>query len=204
MIFGLYIYDYYQIVDELFKNASYSYFLATYSSNIDTWFTQADDRIWFFSEKRESGSTPIDVSLKYDQDRYSSSRDTYSAYNTQPLIRLPEMYYIAAECEPEASVAASYLNEVIESRTGQTSATVTSNFDQTDTRLIYGVNTGQTVRTNELMKEYLKEFYAEGQLFFFYKRFGFTAFPNPIDDTMDIGNYQMPLPDDEYTYGNNN
>ena len=204
VIFGLYIYDYYQIVDELFKNASYSYLLSAYSSNVSTWFPQNDDRYWFFSEYRESGNSPISVSVKYDQDRYSSARDSYSPMNTQPLIRLPEMYYIAAECEPDPATAVSYLDEVIFSRTGQSSSTVTAGFDQTDSRQIYGVYTGQTVRVNELYREYFKEFYGEGQLFFFYKRFGFTAFPNPIDDTMDPAAYQMPLPDDEYTYGNNN
>ena len=204
VIFGLYIYDYYRIVDELFKNASYSYLLSAYSSNVSTWFPQNDDRYWFFSEYRESGNSPISVSVKYDQDRYSSARDSYSPMNTQPLIRLPEMYYIAAECEPDPATAVSYLDEVIFSRTGRSSSTVTAGFDQTDSRQIYGVYTGQTVRVNELYREYFKEFYGEGQLFFFYKRFGFTAFPTPIDDTMDPAAYQMPLPDDEYTYGNNN
>ena len=63
---------------------------------------------------------------------------------------------------------------------------------------------GQTVRTNELMKEYLKEYYGEGQLFFFYKRFGFRVFPNCPVDEMNEARYKMPLPDDEYTFGNNN
>ena len=67
------------------------------------------------------------------------------------------MYYIAAECEPDAKTAAAYLDEVISTRTGQYSTTTTTDFDKTDTRQIYGMVTGQTVRTNELMKEYLKE-----------------------------------------------
>lgn len=205
VIFGLYIYDYYKTVDGFFKNASYSYLLSTYSTNIDTWYPQTDDRYSFFTPQYSvSGEPSIDVLLKYDQDRYSSTRDNYSAMNTQPLIRLPEMYYIAAECEPDPETSASYLDEVIFSRTGQYSSTQTSGYDQLDSRTIYGVNTGQTVRVNELYKEYLKEYYGEGQLFFFYKRFAFRAFPKPDDDTMDPADYQMPLPDDEYTYGNNN
>ena len=56
--------------------------------------------------------------------------------NTQPLIRLPEMYYIAAECEPDPATAVSYLDEVIFSRTGRSSSTVTAGFDQTDSRQI--------------------------------------------------------------------
>ena len=204
-IFSLYIDDYYQIVDEVFVNASASNILSAYESTVRTWYEgDTDARYRTFRRVSVDGGQYKRVSQKYRQDNYSSSRDTYSGLNSQPLIRLPEMYYIAAECTANPETAASYLDEVISTRTGRYDATVTTGFDQTDTRSIYGVVTGQTVRTNELMKEYLKEYYGEGQLFFFYKRFGFRVFPNCPVDEMNEARYKMPLPDDEYTFGNNN
>ena len=205
-IFALYIDDYYQIIDPVFTNVSYSNSLAAYQSNVTMWYEYASDARYknFSAPQGTAVGLPLYKSNKYifTGAAYTEGRGNYNGLNSQPLIRLPEMYYIAAECTPEASEAAAYLNEVIAQRSGRYNATYTTGFDETDTRQIFGVLTGQTVRVNELMKEYLKEFYGEGQLFFFYKRFGFTAFPNcPAGDAMPVGNYQMPLPDDEYTYG---
>ena len=206
-IFSLYIDNYYQIVDEVFVNANASTILSAYETTVRTWYqTEADARYKTFRRVSTDGGQFKRVSQKYNQSYYSSSRDDYSGLNSQPLIRLPEMYYIAAECEPDAKTAAAYLDEVISTRTGQYSTTTTTDFDKTDTRQIYGMVTGQTVRTNELMKEYLKEYYGEGQLFFFYKRFAFTDFPGcPLDNNESMAShYQMPIPDDEFIFGNNN
>ena len=41
-------------------------------------------------------------------------------------------------------------------------------YDRLDSRPGYDMT--KTMRVNELMKEYQKEFYGEGQLFWFYKR----------------------------------
>ena len=206
-IFSLYIDNYYQIVDEVFVNANASTILSAYETTVRTWYqTEADARYKTFRRVSTDGGQFKRVSQKYNQSYYTSSRDDYSGLNSQPLIRLPEMYYIAAECEPDAKTAAAYLDEVISTRTGQYSTTTTTDFDKTDTRQIYGMVTGQTVRTNELMKEYLKEYYGEGQLFFFYKRFAFTDFPGcPLDNNESMAShYQMPIPDDEFIFGNNN
>ena len=208
-IFALYIDDYYQIIDQVFTNVSYSNSLAAYQTNVTQWYEVASDARYrnFSAPQGTAVGQPLLKCNKYifTGSAYTEGRGNYNGLDSQPLIRLPEMYYIAAECTPDVDEAASYLDEVIALRSGRYNATFTTGFDETDTRQIFGVMTGQTVRTNELMKEYLKEFYGEGQLFFFYKRFGFTAFPNcPAGDTMPLANYQMPLPDDEYTYGNHN
>ena len=208
-IFALYIDDYYQIIDPVFTNVSYSNSLAAYQTNVSMWYEVASDARYrnFSAPQGTAVGQPLLKCNKYifTGSAYTEGRGSYNGLNSQPLIRLPEMYYIAAECTPDPDTAAGYLDEVIAQRSGRYNATFTTGFDQTDSRMIYGVSTGQTVRVNELMKEYIKEFYGEGQLFFFYKRFGFTAFPNcPAGDTMPLDNYQMPLPDDEYTYGNHN
>lgn len=100
--------------------------------------------------------------------------------NWAPLVRLPEMYYIAAECSDQAT-AITYLNSVRQQR-GLSDLT---NGDVQD----------------EILKEYQKEFYAEGQLFYYYKR---TNSPR-IRFTTVTGSdriYVLPLPDAELQYRN--
>lgn len=73
-----------------------------------------------------------------------------------PLLKISEMYYIAAECAPTAADGINYLNIV---------------------RLNRGLgNLAVTVNINtELQKEYIKEFFGEGQLFYYYKRRNVTS-----------------------------
>jgi len=78
---------------------------------------------------------------------------------TIPLLKISEMYYIAAECEPVAADGINQLNVV---------------------RLNRGLaNLSTTVNVNtELQKEYQKEFFGEGQLFYYYKRRNVTSVGN--------------------------
>jgi len=97
----------------------------------------------------------------------------------QPLIRISEMYYIAAETETDPAIALTYLNTV--------------RFNRGLVNLEVGVNI-----PNEILKEYQKEFYGEGQLFFYYKRNNFTSIPNGSSPTGNItmgkDQYVVPLP----------
>jgi len=114
---------------------------------------------------------------KYWQDGVSSQ-----FANLVPLIRLPEMYYIAAECSDPAT-ATGYLNIVREQRGLSDLA------DGLDATAIQ----------NEILKEYQKEFYAEGQMFYYYKRLNISQirFSNiPGSDNI----YILPLPDNELQY----
>ena len=54
--------------------------------------------------------------------------------------------------------------------------------------------------TTEIEKEWKKEFLGEGQMFYFYKRLGYTNFPNtslPITESV----YVLPIPEDEINVG---
>ncbi len=115
---------------------------------------------------------------KYSQDGLWNSLE-----NTVPLIRLSEMYYILSECTEEDEEAASYLNKVRESRG------------------IEAVSFGNESKEEALEKEYRKEFYAEGQLFFFYKRCFKTSFLHCPVREMKENNYQFSIPDDEVLFG---
>ncbi|WP_162426103.1 RagB/SusD family nutrient uptake outer membrane protein [Pontibacter pudoricolor] len=111
--------------------------------------------------------------------------------NIMPLIKLPEMYYIAAEDYIRANdlnMAIAYLNKVRKSR-----------------GIIEEISEGAEpeVVKEELYKEYRKEFVSEGQLFFYYKRLGQTTIPG-LSESTEVGDkiYVLPYPDSEIEFGN--
>lgn len=107
-----------------------------------------------------------------------------------PLIKLPEMYYIAAEhyMKSNPGKATDYLNEVRASRSIQEN--LPTGLDEDAIR-------------QELTKEYRKEFIAEGQLFFYYKRNGLENIPNSSTAVLADDNiYMLPYPVQETEYGN--
>lgn len=100
---------------------------------------------------------------------------------TVPLLRFSEMYYIAAETAPTPAEGVELLNQVRKNRGlgDLNTAGATSVF-----------------LTNEITKEYQKEFYAEGQLFFYYKRlnFGRMQFSSR---SLTASSYILPIPESE-------
>ncbi len=111
-------------------------------------------------------------------------------YNTIPLIKLPEMYYIAAEyySTNNTNKAISYLEEVRKSR-----------------RIVHNLptNLNSTQIIAEIQKEYRKEFISEGQLFYYYKRNGLEQIPNYTSATgLDDKIYMLPYPASEIEFGN--
>jgi hypothetical protein len=98
--------------------------------------------------------------------------------NHQPLLRISEMYYIAAECSSDPNQALQYINTVRENR---------------------GLNNLQSpVSINDvLQKEYRKEFWGEGQTFFYYKRNAVANIPSALNNQevpMNALTYVVPLP----------
>lgn len=102
--------------------------------------------------------------------------------NAVPLIRLSEMYYIAAECSPATEEGVTFLN-VIRSHRGLGDLTLSISAENLE---------------KEILKEYKKELYAEGQLFFYFKRKNATR----VDGSTRVPDYVFPLPDDEIEFGN--
>ncbi len=111
----------------------------------------------------------------------------------QPLLRISEIYYIAAECSATVPEAVGYLNAVRANRgLGDLATTISTS----------------TLNT-EIDNEYTKEFYGEGQIFFHYKRKMKTSIPSGAttssgNKTMSIVSgvtlYQIPLPEDELKF----
>lgn len=98
-----------------------------------------------------------------------------------PLIRLPEVYLIAVEAAPNLDEANRLLREFKDSR----------NLEYTD-------QNWDQIRT-DLLQEYRKEFYAEGQMFFAYKRLGEQSMLWHTGRVTEA-DYVLPIPRTEVEY----
>ena len=97
-----------------------------------------------------------------------------------PLLKIGEMYLIAAE----ASGNSDYLKSLRIQRG------------------YHNVVIDDSMLIQEIQQEYQREFFAEGQLFFYYKRMNLPRIPyTNVDATEDV--YVLPLPDDELEFGYN-
>lgn len=104
-----------------------------------------------------------------------------------PLIRLSEMYYILAESVTlEESV--NHINKVRNARGISRNNDLEAN-DSYD----------EVAREKALNKEYQKDFFAEGQWFYFLKRHNCKTFWRCPVEKMNY--YVLPTPDDEIVYG---
>jgi starch-binding outer membrane protein, SusD/RagB family len=125
----------------------------------------------------------------YQPLKYQRDADQNRHYLVAPAIRLSEMYYIAAECtyDTDPTTALTLLQTV---------------------RINRGIGAALTVANKEqflteLVKEARKEFYAEGQIFYMYKRLnraitGQLGVNIPASDNV----FVLPVPDSEIELGN--
>ncbi|MNX72099.1 SusD family protein [compost metagenome] len=126
------------------------------------------------------------VPIKY----YQSLEAKDVGRNIMPLMKLPEMYYIAAEhyITTNPGKAIEYLDKIRENRGIVQPIPTNSNIEQIKT---------------ELDKEYQKELIMDGQLFFYYKRLGKTTYPG-LASTIVANDkvYLLPYPATEIEFGN--
>ena len=194
--------------------------ISNYMENTNTQqhFYLDGDKFKFFYETADAGNTDwrkntemfevingasrTDVFCRKYNQKPLNGGYAYSGADAIPLIRLPEMYYIVAECVPSASESADALNTVRFARGISYSDEISSiGYDDLDNTSEEDKN--QTKRINEIMKEYRKEYFAEGQLFYFLKAHNYSTYYGCGIETMTEAHYQMTLPDDEYIFGNN-
>jgi hypothetical protein len=107
--------------------------------------------------------------------KYENSSAPMSWGFLQPMIRKSELYYILAETEGDPAQAIGYLNQVREHRGLSNLATSAS-------------------VTAETLKEYKKEFYGEGQLFYYYKRTNTPGLTDAVDASPRTPVYLVPIP----------
>lgn len=137
----------------------------------------------------ETGVNPDDIRYKHywtekEHDngkvhhfqKYTGTSDIESS-NLIPLLRLSEMHLILMECLPSPE-ALEYFKSYRLSRSMDSS--MENNFEE-------------NIR-DRLEKEYRKEFYGEGQMFFYYKRNGYTNFNWPEVKEISSEVYVIPVP----------
>ncbi|WP_426484315.1 RagB/SusD family nutrient uptake outer membrane protein [Flavobacterium sp. 2] len=120
--------------------------------------------------------------------KYEDVTDKTKIFRLQiPMLKLSEMYLIAAETAAVPADGIAYLNTLRFNR-GLTNLAATA------------------VLATEITKEYRKEFIGEGQLFFYYKRNNTTAIPNGAATSGNVSmgalQYVVPLPESETNFQN--
>ncbi|MHC1781094.1 MAG: RagB/SusD family nutrient uptake outer membrane protein [Bacteroidales bacterium] len=120
--------------------------------------------------------------------KYHTDDDLYMYELRLPVIRLSEMYYIAAESSYDTDPANAW--NLLNSVRFQRGIPATFSGDK-------------TTFMSELQKEYRKEFFAEGQLFYFFKRLNLpvSAINGSVYPASDQ-TFVLPVPDAEIQYGN--
>jgi hypothetical protein len=110
-----------------------------------------------------------------------NDNDSKTAIKDIPIIRLSEMHLIATECG-----GATYFRDYRIARVLDVSVESTL--------------TSETAITERLEKEYRKEYYGEGQMFFFYKRHNYNRFTWPVVKVVTEAAYKLPLPDSQLIF----
>ncbi|GAB6007861.1 RagB/SusD family nutrient uptake outer membrane protein [Dysgonomonas reticulitermitis] len=159
-----------------------------YLNNLFPVAERVSDIRWngMWSYKTLSGKTSEVMYKKYIQ-----NVNEYARVLQVPLLRLSEMYLILTECaETKATAETSYKYYC-----GQKGIPFTA-FSDSD---------WETDRRNKMVREYCREFYAEGQSFFTYKRYNVTTLPSSWTYTSFLGSaakYVVPKPLREIEYHN--
>lgn len=145
-------------------------------------------RQWLFANPSALGKINL---IRYQQPTRQQDQQRYGV-PVVPMLKLSEMQLIAAECALHAGLldeACLQLNTLRQAR-GETPLPATSDANALNEALTH---------------EYQSDFRGEGQLFYYYKRRGFTS----IDDGFGKGNtvqvpataYTLPLPPYEKQFG---
>ena len=169
-ISSLYVYDLLEGRSDVFFKS-----LATYECTID-------------DGRKSSIFTDLGINLDIRSKNMFGPRDAsggeyvnkYMTGTQIPLIKLSEMYLIAAE----ASGDIDYL-ETLRANRGYGSNPLPAGADLQE----------------EIQNEYRKEFIAEGQLFYYYKRQNLQSIPFS-SHVMNRDAYVFPVPDNELEFGN--
>lgn len=179
-LFGVYNSDLKTFAQPLFENENPTFTQSV--TNIDAAFEVSEhpldirykkDENRYWKEKQYQNSTKYNHYMKY------TGNDDYDYANTVPLLRLAEMYLILIEDLPLAE-AHSYFSTYRLSRALDLSVENTLN-SANDVRL-------------RLEKECRKEFFGEGQMFFFYKKHRYESYSWPATYALPANAYQIPLP----------
>ena len=185
LLFALFVDNLSDWADNHFRHSSYGYD-----------YYQMQFYMYEFFDKNAGTGSDVRYDAQFDIDgsnmklsKYlSKDADSYNAKFRVPMLRLSEMYYIAAESTDDIDYASDLLNSVRRARALE--PITYADFNAVE---------------SYLTREYRREFYGEGQLFFRYKWLD----SDNIADGYLIKNvssrkekvYMLPLPDQEKEFG---
>lgn len=144
-------------------------------AHLDEFFSQEKDNDWRYSSTWLTNSERGEYKCFHKYEGVSTQTNINSWI---PLIRITEMFYIVAEASADRTEAMNAINKVMENR-GLSDVT----------------EEGQILNT--VREEYKREFWGEGQLFFYYKRLNepsVHSISENKDINMDETTYVLPLP----------
>jgi len=160
----------------------------TCSDRSADWYEGDDIRFKYWFEEISTMEGDKRYMKKYNRPK---DEELAKGYPDQvlPLIKLSEMYLILAECKAKTNLleGIQVINQMKTERR-------TSVLDETIDEATF---------TLELSREYEREFYGEGQLFFYYKRMNMPVLIGADGSNlpMDDAKYTLPLPASEVQFG---
>lgn len=155
------------------------------SGRVNAFYDDKNDYRYKMWEQTVKNNNSVVYFTKYKDETEANKAAEYEMFRYMiPLIRMSEMYLIAAECADDPAVAMQYFNKVRFHRN-------CVNQSASSMEEVKGL----------LKAEYMREFIGEGQMFFYYKRNGIQNIPDgSTTDKMqniDLASYVFPLPDSE-------
>lgn len=159
VLFGIYNRDRADIFTYNFDAQGLNYgasFLGPRANYIKNYLFKSDQQGDYRYQSQWIDDAGYDVLTKFKAISYSASNPPFYAF-LMPLVRISEAYYIAAEClrKTNKAKAVEYLNVVKKNR---------------GTILLDETNVTDAGIMAELGYEYIREFIAEGQVLYFFKR----------------------------------
>lgn len=153
MLFGLYNLKRKQIYESTFSNNLSEMRVSRPTDDYIDWMYDSNPNDWRYTQQWESMADPENKDEHHTYFvKYKEVDDEGRGFQYLiPLMRISEMYLIAAECQDEQTLQYQYLNALRNAR---------------------GIESIEEVGNimEEIEKEYRREFIGEGQLFWFFKR----------------------------------
>ncbi|MVZ65700.1 RagB/SusD family nutrient uptake outer membrane protein [Sphingobacterium sp. DK4209] len=181
-LFGIYTPNLHQINEDLFRSTSGQSTLSNKASFLTAVFEGSSTDVRSVFLWKTDGTSADKYPAKYRDDDIQTN-----LLNTRriPLMRMSEIYFIGAESSNIREERIEWMNKVIAVR-GAVTISSTADMDQIDANIV---------------KEYRKEFYQEGQLFFYHKRKNTLRIEGSSID-MTEAQYVFPKPNDEIEFNN--
>jgi hypothetical protein len=154
------------------------------------WYEGDDIRFkyWFETVSSSTGTGEKRFMVKYNRPTNEEEEKMYQD-PVIPVVKISEMYLIAAEALAQTDLAGgvALLNELKTNR-------ITTPLDE---------DADMETFMLALKAEYEKEFYGEGQLFYFYKRMNYTAIEGADMSMIEMNDekYTLPFPNNEVQFG---